>query len=59
MMEYYIGALFLFYPAWRICRRAGFDPKLALVVLVPFVGMLILVAYLAFGNWPAASGKEG
>ena len=47
-----LGAV-IFYPALRICRRAGLRWPLALVVFVPLVGPLILLALLAFMIWPA------
>ena len=47
-----LGAV-IFYPALRICRRAGMRWPLALVVFVPLVGPLILLALLAFMIWPA------
>ena len=43
----------IFYPALRICRRAGLRWPVALVVFVPLVGPLILLALLAFMIWPA------
>ena len=43
----------IFYPALRICRRAGLRWPLALVVFVPLVGPLLLLAMLAFMIWPA------
>ncbi len=46
-----LGAL-LFYPAVRICRRAGLRWPLALAVFVPLVGPLLLLALLAFMIWP-------
>ena len=47
-----LGAV-IFYPALRICRRAGLRWPLALVVFIPLVGPLILLALLAFMIWPA------
>ena len=46
-----IGAL-IFYPALRICRRAGLRWPLALAVFVPLAGPLLLLALLAFMIWP-------
>ena len=46
-----LGVL-LFYPAVRICRRAGLRWPLALAVFVPLVGPLLLLALLAFMIWP-------
>ena len=47
-----LGAV-IFYPALRVCRRAGLRWPLALVVFVPLVGPLLLLALLAFMIWPA------
>ncbi len=47
-----LGAV-IFYPALRICRRAGLRWPLALVVFIPLVGPLLLLALLAFMIWPA------
>ena len=47
-----LGAV-IFYPALRICRRAGLRWPLALVVFVPLIGPLILLALLAFMIWPS------
>ena len=46
-----IGAL-IFYPALRICRRAGLRWPLALAVFIPLAGPLLLLALLAFMIWP-------
>ena len=46
-----LGAL-IFYPALRICRRAGLRWPLALAVFVPLAGPLLLLALLAFMIWP-------
>ena len=47
-----LGAV-IFYPALRICRRAGLRWPLALVVFIPLVGPMLLLALLAFMIWPA------
>ena len=39
------------WPAWRICRRAGFPGPLGILVVVPVVG-LILTWVFAFIDWP-------
>ena len=46
-----LGAV-IFYPALRICRRAGLRWPLALVVFIPLAGPLLLLAMLAFTVWP-------
>lgn len=45
-------AILLLYPAWRVFTRTGFPPAIALVVLVPGVGILIALGVLAFAEWP-------
>jgi len=48
-----VGAgLIIIYPLWRIFRRAGFYPILALLVFVPMIGPLIVAVILAFSRWP-------
>ena len=46
-------ALLLIVPTWRIFVRAGFSGALSLLHLVPFVGLLVIMAILAFSDWPA------
>ena len=46
-----LGAL-IFYPALRVCRRAGLRWPLALAVFIPLAGPLLLLALLAFMIWP-------
>ena len=45
-------ALFLIIPTWRICTRAGFSGALSLFHLVPVIGWMIVMAMLAFSDWP-------
>ena len=52
-----LGAV-IFYPALRICRRAGLRWPIALVVFVPLAGPLILLALLAFTIWPSDPMKR-
>ena len=47
-----ILAVLLLYPAWRVFARTGFSPAIALVVLVPGVGVLLALGVLAFAEWP-------
>jgi len=50
-------ALLLIIPTWRICQRAGFSGALALFHLVPLIGSFIVMAVLAFSDWP--NGEAG
>ena len=47
-----IMVLALIIPTWRICNRAGFSGALSLLHLIPGVGTLIVLAILAFSEWP-------
>ena len=46
-------SLLLVIPTWRIFVRAGFSGALALLHFVPVVGLLVIMAILAFSDWPA------
>ncbi len=37
---------------WRIFAKAGYNGALALLCLIPGVGMIIVLCILAFGVWP-------
>ncbi len=50
-------ALLLIVPTWRIFVRAGFSGALSLLHLVPFVGFLVIMAILAFSDWPAGESR--
>ena len=47
-----LGAV-IFYPALRICRRAGLRWPIALAVFIPLAGPMLLLALLAFMIWPS------
>ncbi|MBS0540403.1 MAG: hypothetical protein JSR47_16670 [Proteobacteria bacterium] len=51
-------ALLLVIPTWRICVRAGFSGALSLLHFVPFVGSLVVMAILAFSDWPAGEADQ-
>lgn len=50
-------ALLLIVPSWRICERAGYSGLYALFHLVPVIGPFIVMAILAFGDWPNGEGR--
>ena len=50
-------ALVLIIPTWRICTRAGFSGALSLFHLVPLIGPFIVMAVLAFSDWPAGEAR--
>lgn len=49
-----IGCVLFIVPLWRICGRAGFNPALSLMTLIPFLGNLIVSAVLGLAEWPPA-----
>ena len=53
-----IGLSLLIIHLWRICARAGFHPALSLLAAIPFIGLLVVAAILAFGDWPASSSRD-
>jgi hypothetical protein len=49
-------------PLWFICRKAGFSGAWSLLSLLPLIGLLIVLIFLACAEWPArlaASGVPG
>jgi hypothetical protein len=54
-----LTALVLIIPTWRICTRAGFSGALSLFHLVPLIGPFIVMAVLAFSDWPSGEAPPG
>lgn len=52
LIGHVLMALFLIIPTWRICVRAGFAGAWSLLHLIPMIGSFIVMAILAFGDWP-------
>jgi len=52
-----LTALVLIIPTWRICTRAGFSGALSLFHLVPLIGPFIVMAVLAFSDWPSGEAS--
>jgi hypothetical protein len=50
-------ALLLIVPSWRILERAGYSGLHSLFHLVPVIGPFIVMAILAFGDWPHGEGR--
>jgi hypothetical protein len=51
------GVVFIIWPAWRICSRAGFPGALGLLIVVPLLN-LVLLYVLAFAEWPALRSQR-
>lgn len=45
-------SLIVIIPTWKIMTRAGFSGAWSLLHLVPVIGTFIVMAILAFGDWP-------
>ncbi len=52
-------SLLLIIPSWRILSRAGYSGALSLFHLVPVIGPFIVMATLAFGDWPNGEARHG
>ena len=52
-------SLLLIIPSWRILSRAGYSGALSLFHLVPVIGPFIVMAILAFGEWPSGEASHG
>ena len=53
------GLMFAILPViafWKICKRAGFNGALGLLILLP-IANIILPLYVAFAKWPALNDK--
>jgi hypothetical protein len=58
LIGHLLVALLLIIPTWRICVRAGFSGALSLFHLVPLIGSFIVMAILAFSDWPAGEAPR-
>jgi hypothetical protein len=52
LIGHVLVALVVIIPTWRICVRAGFAGAWSLLHLVPVIGSFVVMAILAFGDWP-------
>ena len=57
LVVHVLVALILIIPSWRILDRAGFSGGWSLLHLLPVIGSFIVMAILAFGDWP--NGEVG
>ena len=49
-----VAIVFFVWLFWRIFAKAGFSGAMGLLCLIPYVGVLICLLILAFGEWPNA-----
>ncbi len=59
LLVHLLLSLLLIVPSWRILARAGYSGALSLFHLVPVIGSFIVMAILAFGDWPAGEARPG
>jgi hypothetical protein len=59
LIGHVLMALFLIIPTWRICVRAGFAGAWSLLHLIPMIGSFVVMAILAFGDWPNGEARSG
>ena len=58
LIGHLLVALLLIIPSWRILARAGYAGALSLFHLVPLIGAFIVMAILAFGDWPSGEARR-
>lgn len=58
MFSYFIYSVLVIYPLWKICERAGFNGAIALIALVPYVGLIVVGAILSFSEWKITNKGE-
>ena len=58
LVVHVLFALLLIVPSWRIFERAGYSGLLSLFHLVPVIGSFIVMAILAFGDWPHGEARR-
>ncbi len=50
-LNYFFSVVIPFYPVWRILQRAGLNKLLTFLLLIPGLGFLVILIYLAFVDW--------
>jgi hypothetical protein len=51
VVSLFVGTALLVWPCWRILKKAGLEPTLSLIALIPF-GVFVVLLILAFAQWP-------
>ncbi|MSU88915.1 hypothetical protein GE300_04665 [Rhodobacteraceae bacterium 2CG4] len=57
ILSWLVSAVLLGVPLYRLLPRAGMNPLLALLALVPFAGIVVLWI-IAFRSWPGDNVSE-
>jgi hypothetical protein len=45
-------------PSWIVLGRIGRDPSLALVTVIPVLGLSVVLYVIGLGRWPQFPGAE-
>lgn len=52
LINYYIFAALIVIPLYKIIKRVGLKPSALLTILIPYVGWLVTIAFIAHPKWP-------
>lgn len=44
-------AIVAIFPLWTIAKRAGLNPAISLLTVLPLIGLIVMY-YIAFAKWP-------
>lgn len=58
LVVYVVTVIIVMVPCWRILKKAGFTPWLALLCILPSLGTLVLLYVVAFSDWKVVSAPE-
>jgi uncharacterized membrane protein len=58
-LGYLILLAITIFPLWRILQKTGQTPAMALLVLVPSIGTMIVALYFGLGRWPRMGDLPG
>ncbi len=51
-----VYGIILLIPSWMIVKKAGYNPALSLLILIPLVNLAALYVF-AFSHWPEHRGE--
>jgi hypothetical protein len=52
LISYLLVAALFGVPVAKICQRAGLNPALGMLTLIPVFGVFIAIGVVAFREWP-------
>lgn len=52
LIRHYISVIMVAYPVAIIFARAGFSKAWALMLFIPYIGIVLCAGYLALSRWP-------